>query len=53
MHVVISNQRSNISQVEVGQKITIPAYSKVSLLPQPRKQDSDEELEYADRKSVV
>ncbi|KAG1338014.1 translation initiation factor eIF-2B subunit epsilon [Cocos nucifera] len=39
--------------VEVGQKIVIPAYSKVSLLPQPSKQDSDEELEYADANSGV
>ncbi|XP_078177214.1 translation initiation factor eIF2B subunit epsilon-like isoform X2 [Carex rostrata] len=40
-------------KVEVGHNITIPAYSKVSLLPQPRKQDSDEELEYADSSSGV
>lgn len=40
-------------QVEVGQQITIPAYSKVSLLPQPSIQDSDEELEYADANSGV
>ncbi|XP_038970929.1 translation initiation factor eIF-2B subunit epsilon [Phoenix dactylifera] len=40
-------------KVEVGQKIVIPAYSKVSLLPQPSKQDSDEELEYADANSGV
>ncbi|XP_078152649.1 trimeric LpxA-like enzyme [Carex rostrata] len=40
-------------KVEVGQKKTIPAYSKVSLLPQPGKQDSDEELEYADTDSGV
>ncbi|KAK8938162.1 hypothetical protein KSP40_PGU004589 [Platanthera guangdongensis] len=35
-------------KVEVGQNIVVPTYSKVSLLPQPSKQDSDEELEYAD-----
>ncbi|KAJ3691902.1 hypothetical protein LUZ61_000005 [Rhynchospora tenuis] len=40
-------------KVEVGQNITVPAYSKVSLLPQPPKQDSDEELEYADTNSGV
>ncbi|KAJ4779352.1 Translation initiation factor eIF-2B subunit epsilon [Rhynchospora pubera] len=40
-------------KVEVGQNITVPAYSKVSLLPQPSKQDSDEELEYADTNSGV
>ncbi|CAL9111047.1 unnamed protein product [Musa textilis] len=40
-------------KVEVGQQITIPAYSKVSLLPQPSIQDSDEELEYADTNSGV
>ncbi|XP_072960472.1 uncharacterized protein [Typha angustifolia] len=40
-------------KVEVGQNILIPAYSKVSLLPQPSKQDSDEELEYADANSGV
>lgn len=35
-------------KVVVGQQFAVPAYSKVSLLPQPVKQDSDEELEYAD-----
>ncbi|KAJ0966515.1 hypothetical protein J5N97_023432 [Dioscorea zingiberensis] len=40
-------------KVEVGQKLVIPAYSKVSVLPQPCKQDSDEELEYADTTSGV
>ncbi|KAH7669778.1 translation initiation factor eIF-2B subunit epsilon protein [Dioscorea alata] len=40
-------------KVEVGQKLVIPAYSKVSVLPQPCKQDSDEELEYADATSGV
>lgn len=32
----------------VGHQFAVPAYSKVSLLSQPVKQDSDEELEYAD-----
>ncbi|PKA49916.1 Mannose-1-phosphate guanylyltransferase 1 [Apostasia shenzhenica] len=40
-------------KVEVGQQIVVPAYSKVSLLPQPSKQDSDEELEYADASTGV
>lgn len=40
-------------KVEVGHKIVVPAYSKVSLLPQPSKQDSDEELEYADANTGV
>ncbi|OAY76936.1 putative translation initiation factor eIF-2B subunit epsilon, partial [Ananas comosus] len=40
-------------KVEVGQNIVVPAYSKVSLLPQPSTQDSDEELEYADASSGV
>ncbi|XP_042444319.1 probable translation initiation factor eIF-2B subunit epsilon [Zingiber officinale] len=40
-------------KVEVGRLITIPAYSKVSLRPQPSVQDSDEELEYADASSAV
>ncbi|KAG6468301.1 hypothetical protein ZIOFF_072927 [Zingiber officinale] len=40
-------------KVEVGRLITIPAYSKVSLRPQPSIQDSDEELEYADASSAV
>lgn len=35
-------------QVVVGQQFIVPSYSKVSLLQQPIKQDSDEELEYAD-----
>ncbi|XP_057961800.1 uncharacterized protein LOC131153477 [Malania oleifera] len=35
-------------KVVVGQKFIVPAYSKVSLLQQPTKQDSDEELEYAE-----
>lgn len=32
----------------IGQQFVVPSYSKVSLLQQPTKQDSDEELEYAD-----
>ncbi|KAG9445788.1 hypothetical protein H6P81_011916 [Aristolochia fimbriata] len=40
-------------KVAVGPMFVVPAYSKVSLLPQPKKQDSDEELEYADSSSVV
>ncbi|EOA15350.1 hypothetical protein CARUB_v10004259mg [Capsella rubella] len=34
--------------VVVGQDFVVPAYSKVSLLQQPTKEDSDEESEYAD-----
>jgi translation initiation factor eIF-2B subunit epsilon len=37
-----------IFQVVIGQQFVVPSYSKVSLHPQPTKQDSDEELEYAD-----
>nr|GLL39516.1 translation initiation factor eIF-2B subunit epsilon-like [Ipomoea trifida]GMD55934.1 translation initiation factor eIF-2B subunit epsilon-like [Ipomoea batatas] len=40
-------------KVVVGQHFLVPAYSKVSLLPQPIKQDSDEELEYADNSSAI
>ncbi|KAK1298706.1 hypothetical protein QJS10_CPB14g01256 [Acorus calamus] len=40
-------------KVLVGQQVVVPAYSKVSLLPQPTKQDSDEELEYADGSSGI
>ncbi|PIA29915.1 hypothetical protein AQUCO_05800177v1 [Aquilegia coerulea] len=39
-------------KVIIGEQYVVPAYSKVSLLPQPTKQDSDEELEYADNSSV-
>lgn len=39
-------------KVVVGEQFVVPAYSKVSLLLQPIKQDSDEELEYADNSSV-
>lgn len=35
----------------IGQNFVVPAYSKVSLHQQPVKQDSDEELEYADNTS--
>ncbi|KAI3451486.1 hypothetical protein Pfo_008151 [Paulownia fortunei] len=38
-------------KVIIGQRFVVPAYSKVSLLQQPVKQDSDEELEYADNSS--
>ncbi|GER55176.1 translation initiation factor eIF-2B subunit epsilon [Striga asiatica] len=37
--------------VIIGRGFVVPAYSKVSLLQQPVKQDSDEELEYADNSS--
>ncbi|TVU27755.1 hypothetical protein EJB05_19255 [Eragrostis curvula] len=40
-------------KVEVGKNVTVPAHSKVSLLPQPSNEDSDEELEYADTNSGV
>ncbi|KAL3516208.1 hypothetical protein ACH5RR_023110, partial [Cinchona calisaya] len=40
-------------QVVVGQHFAVPAYSKVSLYQQPIKQDSDEELEYADNSSGI
>ncbi|KAK6915488.1 W2 domain, partial [Dillenia turbinata] len=40
-------------KVIIGERCVIPAYSKVSLLPQPIKQDSDEELEYADEGSGI
>ncbi|KAL5993955.1 hypothetical protein ACLOJK_038312 [Asimina triloba] len=39
--------------VVIGPQFVVPAYSKVSLLHQPSKQDSDEELEYADSSSGV
>ena len=42
-----------VLQVVIGQEFVVPAYSKVSLLQQPTKQDSDEELEYADHNSGV
>ncbi|THG09645.1 hypothetical protein TEA_022177 [Camellia sinensis var. sinensis] len=40
-------------KVVIGQQFVVPAYSKVSLLQQPTKQDSDEELEYADDSSGI
>ncbi|XP_071692880.1 translation initiation factor eIF2B subunit epsilon-like [Rutidosis leptorrhynchoides] len=40
-------------KVVVGENIVVDAYSKVSLLPQPVKEDSDDELEYADNNSVT
>ncbi|KAJ8572957.1 hypothetical protein K7X08_009468 [Anisodus acutangulus] len=40
-------------KVVVGRNFLVPAYSKVSLLQQPIKQDSDEELEYADNSSGI
>ncbi|KAM3218977.1 translation initiation factor eIF-2B subunit epsilon [Capsicum annuum] len=40
-------------KVVVGRNFLVPAYSKVSLLQQPLKQDSDEELEYADNSSGI
>ncbi|KAJ7973419.1 Translation initiation factor eIF-2B subunit epsilon [Quillaja saponaria] len=40
-------------KVVVGKQFVVPSYSKVSLLQQPIKQDSDEELEYADCSSAM
>ncbi|XP_062221600.1 uncharacterized protein LOC133920954 [Phragmites australis] len=40
-------------KVEIGKNVVVPAHSKVSLLPQPSNEDSDEELEYADTNSGV
>ncbi|KAF7149037.1 hypothetical protein RHSIM_Rhsim03G0245100 [Rhododendron simsii] len=40
-------------KVRIGQQFVLPSYSKVSLLQQPTKQDSDEELEYADDSSGI
>ncbi|KAL6989544.1 hypothetical protein U1Q18_015295 [Sarracenia purpurea var. burkii] len=40
-------------KVVIGQRFVVPAYSKVSLLQQPTKQDSDVELEYADDSSRI
>ncbi|KAJ7978051.1 Translation initiation factor eIF-2B subunit epsilon [Quillaja saponaria] len=40
-------------KVVVGKQFVVPPYSKVSLLQQPIKQDSDEELEYADSSSGI
>ncbi|KAG0628658.1 hypothetical protein M758_1G043500 [Ceratodon purpureus] len=39
-------------KVVIGPKFTVPAYSKISMMPQPTEEDSsDEELEYADAAS--
>lgn len=43
----------NFKQVVVGKQIVVPAYSIVSLCPQPSQLDSDEELEYVDSNAVV
>lgn len=40
-------------KVVIGQQFVVPSYSKVSLFQQPTKQDSDEELEYADNSSGI
>ncbi|XP_027348978.1 translation initiation factor eIF-2B subunit epsilon isoform X1 [Abrus precatorius] len=40
-------------KVVVGPEFLVPQYSKVSLLPQPIEEDSDEELEYADSTSAI
>jgi hypothetical protein len=40
-----------ILQVVIGQQFVVPSYSKVSLHPQPTKQDSDEEQEHPDDSS--
>ncbi|KAL6635325.1 hypothetical protein ACP70R_027996 [Stipagrostis hirtigluma subsp. patula] len=40
-------------EVEVGKNVAVPAYSKVSLQSQPKNEDSDEELEYADTNSGI
>lgn len=42
-----------IIQVVIGEDFVVPAYSKVSLFEEPTSQDSDEELEYADRTSAM
>lgn len=42
-----------ILQAVIGQQFVVPSYSKVSLHQQPIKQDSDEELEYADDSSGI
>ncbi|KAH9309173.1 hypothetical protein KI387_037084, partial [Taxus chinensis] len=38
-------------RVVIGQNFTIPAYSKISLIPQPTEEASDDELEYAEAAS--
>ncbi|KMT14763.1 hypothetical protein BVRB_4g075290 [Beta vulgaris subsp. vulgaris] len=40
-------------KVVIGEDFVVPAYSKVSLFEEPTSQDSDEELEYADRTSAM
>jgi translation initiation factor eIF-2B subunit epsilon len=40
-------------KVVVGQNFVVPSHSKASLLQQPNKQDSDEELEYPDNSSEI
>ncbi|WMV11845.1 hypothetical protein MTR67_005230 [Solanum verrucosum] len=40
-------------KVVIGRSFLVPAYSKVSLHQQPIRQDSDEELEYADNSSGI
>ncbi|KAM7273523.1 hypothetical protein ACFE04_028187 [Oxalis oulophora] len=40
-------------KVVIGPKFVVPAYSKVSLHEQPSKQDSDDELEYAENSSGI
>ncbi|KAL6211352.1 hypothetical protein ACLB2K_016579 [Fragaria x ananassa] len=40
-------------KVMIGHQFIVPSYSKVSLLQQPIKQDSDEELEYADNSTGI
>ncbi|XP_050367025.1 uncharacterized protein LOC126785390 [Argentina anserina] len=40
-------------KVMIGHQFIVPSYSKVSLLQQPVKQDSDEELEYADNSTGI
>ncbi|GMY21197.1 translation initiation factor eIF-2B subunit epsilon-like [Fagus crenata] len=40
-------------KVVIGKQFVVPPYSKVSLFQQPTKQDSDEELEYADNSSGI
>ncbi|KMZ67148.1 Translation initiation factor eIF-2B subunit epsilon [Zostera marina] len=40
-------------KVVVGKQLVVPAYSIISLCPQPSQLDSDEELEYVDSNAVV
>lgn len=39
--------------VVIGQKFTVPSYSKISITPQPTEEDSDDELEYAEAAGSV